>query len=84
MTIVDVVDQTKKFFRYILGQDCRILTIVKEDDKWKVICEVLIDPEYTTRKGIGDMVEIYEVFMNEEKEVIGYELIETKRRAEIQ
>ena len=83
MTIVECIASVRKFFRIVLGENCRVLTAVKEADTWKAVCEVLVDQDYTTRQGLGDIVEIYEVYVNEEQEVTGYKLVATKRRAEI-
>jgi hypothetical protein len=48
-----------------------------------VTCEITVDSEYTTRKGIGDIVEIYEVHANENMEIIEFVLIKTKKKATV-
>jgi hypothetical protein len=58
--------------------------VVKEENRWKAICEVLVDPNYTTRKGLGDIVEIYEIYLDNDLEVTGYKLTATKGRLEIE
>ena len=83
MLITEFIDTAEKFFEEVLHEKCRIITIIKEEDKWKVVCEVIVDPEYTTRKGLGDIVEIYNVYLNDKREIIGYEIKETKKRASI-
>jgi len=83
MSVVSYIDIVKKFFQEMLQQECRIISAVKEEDKWKVVCEVIVDPEYTTRKGLGDVVEIYNVYLNDEQEILGYEIKATKKRASI-
>jgi hypothetical protein len=84
MVITECISKTKGFIKEVLGQYCRILTVLKVEDKWKVICEVLVDPDYTTRRGLGDIVEIYEVYLDNNLEVLGYELTATKGRLEIE
>lgn len=81
MSVISFVDVVKKFFMEMLQQECRIISAVRDEEKWKVICEVIVDPEYTTRKGLGDVVEIYNVYLNDEQEILGYEIIATKKRA---
>lgn len=83
MRIADYIENVRKFFYDTLGQKCRVLTIIKEEGKWKVVCEVIMDTNYTTRKGIGDIVEIYEVYLDDDQEILGYKLIATKNRAEV-
>lgn len=83
MAITQFVEEVKTFFTNVLNEQCRVLTIIKEEDHWKAVCEVMIDPNYTTRKGIGDMVEIYNVYLDDKSEVIGYELKSTKARATV-
>lgn len=79
--IISIIDSVNKFFEEVLQQRCRVVTVVKDEDKWKVVCEVIVDSEYTTRKGLGDLVEVYNVYLNNNKEILGYEIIETKKRA---
>lgn len=83
MLLDKYVKTIKKFFLNVINQQCRVLTLVKSEEKWKAICEVIVDPEYTTRKGLGDIVEIYEVYLTDDFQVIGYELKSTKPRASI-
>lgn len=84
MIVKQISDETKKFFHDVLNEDCRILSVMKEEDKWKVTCEVTVDPEYTTRKGLGDVVEIYNVYVNDDREIVGYEISSTRRKASLE
>jgi hypothetical protein len=79
--IISIIDSVNKFFEEVLQEKCRILTVIKDEDKWKVVCEVSVDPEYTTRKGLGDLVEVYNVYLNDNEGILGYEIIATKKRA---
>lgn len=81
MLMVSIINSVNKFFEEVLDEKCRILGVVKDGENWKSTCEVQIDPEYTTRKGIGDMVEIYNVYLDDKQEIVGYEVISTQKRA---
>lgn len=83
MSLDKYVKAIKEFFVDVINQQCRVLTLVRSEEKWKAICEVLVDPQYTTRKGLGDIVEIYEVYLTDNFEIVGYELKTTKPRASI-
>jgi hypothetical protein len=83
MSTVSYVEAAISFFDKVLSQECRVLTVLKDEEKWRATCEVVVDPEYTRRKGLGDVVEIYDVYFDERANIIGYELKATKRRAEI-
>ena len=80
MGIASYIQSVEQFFDELLHQKCRIITVMNEEDDWKAVCESLVDTEYTTRKGLGDVVEIYNVHLNSRYEVLGYELVETKKR----
>lgn len=84
MSVKSISDETKKFFQEVLNEKCRIIGVLKDEDKWKAICEVLVDPEYTTRKGLGDIVEIYNVYLSDSIEIIGYEITATKKRSSLE
>ena len=83
MTIIDCIEWVRKFFKIVLNQNCRVISVVREEHYWKAVCEVLVDPEYTTRKGIGDIVEIYEIHVTDKQEVNSFELISTRKRATV-
>lgn len=84
MSIVKYVETAKNFFAKELGVGCRVISVIKEEKNVRVMCEIIVDPEYTARKGLGDIVEIYHVFFDEKFELTGYELRETKRRASLE
>jgi hypothetical protein len=81
MNISKLSEAVIEFFEKAINQKCRILSIMPKENEWEVICEVNIDPDYTTRRGMGDIVEIYEVHVNNSTEILGFSLKETKRKA---
>ncbi|MGB8454945.1 MAG: hypothetical protein WCD89_21780 [Anaerocolumna sp.] len=80
MNISEIADVITKFFGEVIKQKCRILSIMPKENKWEVLCEVTVDPDYTTRRGLGDIVEIYEVLVDTSMEINGFTLKETKRK----
>ncbi|MDD3395265.1 MAG: hypothetical protein PHG19_11600 [Anaerotignum sp.] len=84
MTFVNTINKIKSFYTNELKTDCRILGLHKTDGGYTATCEVLVDPEFTRKKGIGDMVEIYEVLVNETGDITGYEKKATKMRATVE
>ncbi|OGO93636.1 MAG: hypothetical protein A2Y17_00825 [Clostridiales bacterium GWF2_38_85] len=83
MKISELTNSINIFFEKDMKQKCRILSIMPDDKNWIVTCEVMVDPDYTVRKGIGDIVEIYEVYLNCDMAVTGFKLKETKRKATV-
>lgn len=83
MFIQELTKKVNQFFSEILGQKCRVLAMMKDNDQWKATCEVSVDTEYTSRKGLGDLVEIYEVYLDDKLDVTSFKLKQTKRRADI-
>lgn len=81
MNISEISNSVNRFFKETLNQKCRILSVIPKDKEWEVRCEINIDPNYTTVRGMGDIVEIYEVIINSAMEIIGFSLKETKRKA---
>jgi len=80
MNVSEIVDGVTLFFKEVMKQRCRILSVAPKDKDWKVLCEVNVDPDYTTKRGLGDIVEVYEVDINNSMEIIGFSLKETKRK----
>ena len=81
MNISKVAECINNFFANMLNHRCRILSIIPKENGWEAMCEMDIDPDYTTRRGISDIVEIYEVLVSSNLEVEGFSLKETKRKA---
>lgn len=81
MNISEITERVNRFFKDTLSQQCRILSVVPKDKDWEVRCEINIDPNYTTIRGMSDIVEIYEVVINSNLEIISFSLKETKRKA---
>ncbi|MDF2543913.1 MAG: Gas vesicle synthesis protein GvpO [Herbinix sp.] len=83
MNISEVVGKVTLFFREVMKQRCRVLSIVPKEKGWKVVCEVDVDTDYTTKRGLGDIVEIYEVELSDTQEILSFTLKETKRKVAI-
>jgi hypothetical protein len=81
MNISKVAECISNFFAKMLNHRCRILSIMPKENGWEAMCEMDIDPDYTTRRGLSDIVEVYDVFVSKELEVEGFVLKETKRKA---
>ena len=81
MSVYELTRKLNLFFADVLDQKCRVLSMLPGETGWKAVCEVIVDPEYTTRKGLGDIVEIYDIFLDDTLEVTGFTMRETKRRA---
>lgn len=81
MNISEIAESVIRFYRETLNQRCRILSVVPKDNDWEVRCEVNIDQNYTAIRGLGDMVEIYDVVVSNSKEILSFSLKETRRKA---
>ncbi|MGB8454949.1 MAG: hypothetical protein WCD89_21800 [Anaerocolumna sp.] len=83
MNISQLADMVIEFFADVMKQKCRILSIMPKESEWEVMCEVNIDPDYTTSRGLGDLVEIYQVHIKNSMEIMDFNLKETKRKANL-
>lgn len=83
MNIADVADKADIFFNSIMHQKCRILSVMPKENEWEVTCEVNIDPDYTASRGLGDLVEIYQIHIKNSLEIVDISLKETKRKVSL-
>lgn len=81
MNVSKLADSIILFFSRVLNYKCRILSIAPKDNGWEALCEVDVDPNYTMKRGLNDIVEIYEVRIGSELEIEGFTLRETKLKA---
>lgn len=79
--IMALTEQIKLFSVNVLGRPCRILGMIREEDHWEITCEIDVDSEYTTRKGLGDIVEVYEICADPSMCITGFKLKQTRRKA---
>jgi hypothetical protein len=81
MNVSKLADSVILFFSKVLNYKCRILAIVPKENGWEGLCEVDVDPNYTMKRGLNDIVEIYEVQISSKLEIEGFTLKETKMKA---
>lgn len=79
--VPEIIRIVSQFFEDVIGNKCRVLSVLPGEKECKVICEAEVDTNYTTRRGLGDIVEVYEVILDGNRNVTSFKMVERKRKA---
>ena len=80
MSIPKVIERAKEFFVSTFNQDCDVISIKNEEDKFVVLVETIVDKEYTKKRALPDIIAQYVLYMDKNYDVKEYERKELRKR----
>lgn len=84
MEIKEIMGNVMEFFTEHIAPPHKITSVEKsEDEGWKLTVEVIEEKEYMKRYAKDEMVGIYEVYLNSDKEVISFKRRDIRYRSAI-
>ncbi|GGB35693.1 gas vesicle protein GvpR [Virgibacillus dakarensis] len=85
MEIKEIMNVVKDFFTENVAPPHKITSLEKTDDEgWRVIIEVIEEREYMKKYAKDEMLGIYDVLVNKEKEVTSFTRKNIRYRSAIQ
>ncbi|WP_088052002.1 gas vesicle protein GvpO [Virgibacillus dakarensis] len=85
MEIKEIMNVVKNFFTENVAPPHKITSLEKTDDEgWRVIIEVIEEREYMKKYAKDEMLGIYDVLVNKEKEVTSFTRKNIRYRSAIQ
>jgi hypothetical protein len=73
MNIQKVIQTVADFFSESLQKPGVVIGVLPEQDGWKVDIEVAEEVEYMRKRARNDLMAIYEVLVNDNLEITGFE-----------
>jgi len=73
MNIEKLISTVTAFFARVLNKPGEVVGVTKEDEGWKVYIEVAEETEYMRKTARDDLLAIYEVTVDDNQEIIGFE-----------
>ena len=83
MVIKKIIKVVQQFFCEVLGKPGKIVGVSREEDCWKVKIEVPEEVEYMRRHAKGDLMAIYDVFVDNSYEVITFDRVALMERGSL-
>ena len=84
MEIKQIIGNVTEFFNEFVAPVHKITSIEASDDNgWKLTVEVIEEKEYMKRYAKDEMLGIYVVLLNEEKEITSYKRRDIRYRSSI-
>jgi len=84
MEIKAIIANVTDFFNEFVAPVHKITSVEEGENKgWKLIIEVIEEKEYMKKYAKDEMIGVYEVFLNEEKEVTSYKRMDIRYRSSI-
>ncbi|MRX71231.1 gas vesicle protein GvpR [Bacillus lacus] len=84
MEIKKIIGNVTEFFNEFVAPVHKITSVEQSDNNgWKLTVEVIEEKEYMKRYAKDEMLGVYEVYLNEEKEVVSYKRWDIRYRSSI-
>jgi hypothetical protein len=84
MEIKKIIGNVTDFFNEFVSPVHKITSVeASENNGWKLTVEVIEEKEYMKKYAKDEMLGVYDVYLNEEKEVISYKRRDIRYRSSI-
>ncbi|WP_050183859.1 gas vesicle protein GvpO [Domibacillus robiginosus] len=83
MEIKKIIGNVTEFFNEFVAPVHKITSVEKNDNGWQLTVEVIEEKEYMKKYAKDEMIGVYEVLLNEEKEVTSYKRRDIRYRSSI-
>lgn len=84
MDVENIVNIVKDFFANVLKKPGEIIGACLDDGGWTVQIEVTEEDEYQRKHGRNELLGVYEVKLNESREIVCYKRIMLRERGKLQ
>lgn len=84
MEIKKIIGNVTDFFNEFVAPVHKITSVEESDDNgWKLTVEVIEEKEYMKKYAKDEMIGVYEVRLNQDKEVTAYKRVDMRYRSSI-
>lgn len=83
MNIKNLTQSVKNFLFELFGKECDIISVLPGDKGWQVTAEVLMDEEYTMKRGRCDLLSVFEVLVDQNLNILSYSRARIRERGKI-
>jgi hypothetical protein len=67
----------------MFGKEADIITVLPVDKGWQVTAEMVMDEEYTMKRGRSDLLYVFEVLADSNLNILSYQRVRIRERGKI-
>ena len=83
MTIKNLTQTVRNFLFELFGKEADIIAAIPVERGWQVTAEVLMDEEYTMKRGRCDLLHVFEIIVDPNQNVLSYTRVRVRERGKI-
>ena len=83
MGLKEITQIVKGFLFEIFEKNAEIIGIVPCEEGWRITAEILMDEDYTIKRGRNDLIDVYEVIVDKGHNVTCYERKHIRERGKL-
>lgn len=83
MNVKNLTQTVKNFLFELFGKEADIIAVVPVEKGWQVTVEILMDEEYTMKRGRCDLLYVFEVVVDQNQNVLSYARTRIRERGKI-
>lgn len=80
MNVARVIERTRSFMQEVLHKSGSVVGASQDEGGWKVEMEVAEEVEYMRKRARDDLMGIYEIYLNNNMEVIEFKRTKIRER----
>lgn len=83
MSIKNLTQTVKNFIFELFGKEADIIAVIPVERGWMVTTEVLMDEDYTIKRGRSDLLYVFEILVDTNQNILSYSRIRIRERGKI-
>ena len=84
MNFMQVKTVVNEFVTTNLSNLYKMVTLNKNESRWVARVEIIEEPDYLKKLGKGEIVGLYQIELDLEGEIIGYERVHLRERSDLE
>lgn len=83
MYMKEIAQIVKDFLFEVFGKDSEVIAAIPNEGGWQVTAEILMDEEYTIKRGRSDLLYVFDVLLDESCNVMSYQRSGIRERGKL-
>ncbi|RCX12516.1 gas vesicle protein GvpO [Anaerobacterium chartisolvens] len=79
----EIAQIVKDFLFEVFGKDGEVISVIPNDGGWQVTAELLMDEDYTIKRGRSDLLYVFDVILDESCNVMSYNRTGIRERGKL-
>jgi len=83
VSIKNLTQTVKDFIFELFGKESDVISAIPAERGWMVTAEVLMDEDYTIKRGRSDLLYVFEILVDTDQNILSYSRIRIRERGKI-